>query len=420
MSQDIRVGDVLIGDDGTRRTVLETFGGEDELYRVDQKRGISYVVNSKHKLLFKYSGEGVVQSGDRSKVIWFDREQTVPRSKQFDTREDGYAYFSDLRLSDAIEMTVDEYIKTKDGYKKSFVAWKAADVHWDGKDVSMDPYILGAWLGDGFSNGSGIAGKDTEVIGALADWCDVHGAEVVHGDKYTFRVRRAGTGTAQPLGRGTSESCKACKKARFALCDMPRTAPQSAPQSRNPFLATLRSYDLVNNKHIPIDYLTNDRETRLQLLAGVIDTDGWVGNGGKRVTIIQSNETVAKDVETLARSLGFNVNVTTRELKNVALNVAGVQYEPKDYKTQHVINVSGTRLYEVPTRIARKACAAATPNKDELATGFSVTPIGRGRYFGWTVDGNRRFLLGDFTVVRNCDQASVFGCLSVAHGAVWR
>lgn len=198
MSQDIRVGDVLIGDDGTRRTVLETFGGEDELYRVDQKRGISYVVNSKHKLLFKYSGEGVVQSGDRSKVIWFDREQTVPRSKQFDTREDGYAYFSDLRLSDAIEMTVDEYIKTKDGYKKSFVAWKAPDVHWDGK--------------------------------------------------------------------------------------------------------------------------------------------------------------------------------------------------------------------------ARKACAAATPNKDELATGFSVTPIGRGRYFGWTVDGNRRFVLGDFTVVRNCDQASVFGCLHVAHG----
>ena len=42
--------------------------------------------------------------------------------------------------------------------------------------------------------------------------------------------------------------------------------------------------------------------------------------------------------------------------------------------------------------------------------GFTVTPIGRGRYHGWMVDGNKRFLLKDFTVVRNCDQMFCTAC----------
>jgi hypothetical protein len=56
MSQDICVGDELVGDDGNKRTVQEVFSGEDELYRVTQKNGMPYVVNSKHTLVLK---EGV-------------------------------------------------------------------------------------------------------------------------------------------------------------------------------------------------------------------------------------------------------------------------------------------------------------------------------------------------------------------------
>lgn len=53
MSQDVAAGDVLVGDDGTPRAVLDTFAGEDELFRVDQTRGTSYVVNSRHTLVFR-------------------------------------------------------------------------------------------------------------------------------------------------------------------------------------------------------------------------------------------------------------------------------------------------------------------------------------------------------------------------------
>lgn len=225
MSQDIMMGDVLIGDDGLPRTVLDTFAGEGELFRVDQERGMSYVVNSKHTLLFRFNGEGVYANGDGFKVSWLGRESMAFHSKEFAARDNAEEFFETLNLRPEIEMTVDDYLKLPPSRLKSLVAWKCPDV-------------------------------------------------------------------------------------------------------------------------------------------------------------------------------------TTRELKNIALKVHGIEYPVKDYKTQFVINVFGKHMDEVPTRIVRKRCAAATPNKDELATGFTVTPIGKGRYYGWMVDGNKRFLLEDFTVVRNCDQVS--------------
>jgi hypothetical protein len=43
-------------------------------------------------------------------------------------------------------------------------------------------------------------------------------------------------------------------------------------------------------------------------------------------------------------------------------------------------------------------------------TRIKVTPIGKGQYYGWTVDENHRFLLADSTVVRNCDQIFCTQC----------
>lgn len=53
MSQDIIIGDTLIGDDSQMRTVLNTCSGEDDMYEVSQNNGETYVVNSKHTLVLK-------------------------------------------------------------------------------------------------------------------------------------------------------------------------------------------------------------------------------------------------------------------------------------------------------------------------------------------------------------------------------
>ena len=55
MSQDIKVGDMLMGDDGTQRLVDELFSGVDVLYNIQQTHGgMHYVVNSKHTIVLKY------------------------------------------------------------------------------------------------------------------------------------------------------------------------------------------------------------------------------------------------------------------------------------------------------------------------------------------------------------------------------
>ncbi len=53
MSQDICVGDVLLGNDGKQRIVQQTMSGEDDLYKITQTNGLPYVVNSKHTLALK-------------------------------------------------------------------------------------------------------------------------------------------------------------------------------------------------------------------------------------------------------------------------------------------------------------------------------------------------------------------------------
>lgn len=60
MSQDIMIGDELVGDDGNIRIVQQVFSGEDEMFEVIQKRGMSYTVNSKHKLALKHMTRGNV------------------------------------------------------------------------------------------------------------------------------------------------------------------------------------------------------------------------------------------------------------------------------------------------------------------------------------------------------------------------
>ena len=53
MSQDIIVGDILIGDDGEKRIVQNLVTGQDEMYEIRQNNGMNYVVNSKHTLVLK-------------------------------------------------------------------------------------------------------------------------------------------------------------------------------------------------------------------------------------------------------------------------------------------------------------------------------------------------------------------------------
>ena len=152
-------------------------------------------------------------------------------------------------------------------------------VEFPEKKVELDPYILGCWLGDGTSRLTQITSVDEAIIKNFKTYSKTLGLDVRRGtgrDKITYTATYG-------------------KKNRKGF---------SGSKGKNPMLNLLRKYNVLNNKHIPLEYKCNSRNIRLQLLAGIIDTDGSLMYNGC-YDIIQKNEKLLDDIIYVARSLGF-------------------------------------------------------------------------------------------------------------------
>ena len=102
-------------------------------------------------------------------------------------------------------------------------------------------------------------------------------------------------------------------------------------------------------------------------------------------------------------TFGFNTNITIRKRINQKI----FDCEVKNYKDQYVINISGKYIGKIPTLLFRKKCNNQDLNGSGvnlLTTSIKITEIGYDYYYGWTLDNNHRFVLGDFTITKNCDQ----------------
>ena len=429
MSQDIQVGDELIGDDGTKRTVIDTISGEDMMYQVTQNNGMSYTVNSKHTLVLKLSGEKNIYWNSKEKtwnVRWFDRTNLCIKSKKIretseKSKEDALLEMEEFKktlvFTDEIHITIDKYMTLSPPTKKGLVGFKSDGIHWEKKNVPLDPYLMGVYIGDGINDGMSFAinaPSDPEILEYILQWAEEHNCEVVHDDIYRFRVRRRENKNNKQLAIGhgaTSETCKGCQIKPSGFCDRPIVLynDEHTMVRKNPLREILENYEMVGSKKkIPQEYIVNDRSTRLQLLAGIIDTDGHLNkmNDGKRAQIVSSNHDLANQIVFLSRSLGFITSICSVSKKGVCFKKGG---EKKDYNDHYNINISGN-ISEIPTRILRKKCEDSSPNKDMLRTSIHVQELGMGKYYGWSIDGNRRFLLSDTTIVKNCDQMFCISC----------
>lgn len=427
MSQDIATGDELVGDDGEKRTVLDTTVGQDMMYEVKQKNGMTYVVNSKHTLLLKYNIERKIRWIEHKQwwmVNWFNRDTLIITSRSFPvkgdiTKEQAFIHAKDftdsLQFTEEIEITVDKYMTLNQMTKDRLLGYKSTGINWPKKEVPLDPYLMGVYIGDGINDGMSFAinaPEDPEILEYILHWAEEHSCEVVHDDIYRFRLRRRDNKiNVQPsIGHGTiSETCKGCKVKKSGFCDRPNIPYTNGHvmNRKNPLREILEGYDMIGKKKkIPMEYMLNDRNTRLQLLAGIIDTDGHVAkmNEGRRISITSSNKDLAEQYVLLSRSLGFATTIHNMPKKGISFSVDG---EKKDYDDHYAVNISGD-ISQIPTRIARKKCVDASHNTSQ--SGIIVTEIGTGIYYGWLLDGNHNFLLKDCTSVKNCSQMFCITC----------
>lgn len=161
-------------------------------------------------------------------------------------------------------------------------------------------------------------------------------------------------------------------------------------------------YNARSNSRIPEQYLVNSEEVRLQVLAGLIDSDGNYWQGGYHFS--NTNYQLVCDVKNLADSLGFCTRMGggTRYCKALG----------RDYSSW-CVTISG-ELDRIPVKIARKKVqtdwSAKTSHKDwgtidgvhpTVVSSLKITSVGEGDYISITTDGDHRFVLGDGTVTHN-------------------
>ena len=146
----------------------------------------------------------------------------------------------------------------------------------------------------------------------------------------------------------------------------------------------LRQSNLFNNKHIPEEYFVNDEETRLLVLAGLIDRDGSVENNGQSIVITQ-NKVILDGAQRIARSLGFCAEMHTKKTS-----------------MSWTLTISGSTVDRIPTLLESKKCMPI--NGDLNCYNIEIVEAGIGKFCGFEVDKNNRFLLGDCTITHNCNQ----------------
>lgn len=344
--EDVKPGDLLMGPDGKPRTVLGTTKGYGNLFRVSPKAGGNpFVCNDVHVLSLK-------------KVR---PENRVRHHKCKDGTITKHINSNPSR-GKIVNIPLNEYLEKSDTFKKAYRLWRAK-LDFSHKELSIPPYILGAWLGDGHSRGAVLTTMDLELENAWSTW------SLSIGDRmrvWTKEENRASiyASSSQETGRA-GEGFKA-----------------------------LKALGLVKNKHIPQDYLTSSRDQRLELLAGLLDTDGHYSFFEDETTsspsfdFIQKNEELANQVAFLARSLGFKVSVSECQ-KHDQNGTVGTYFR---------LTILG-KLSQIPTKLPRKR--AVDGKKDPSVSGFRIESIGEGDYYGFELDGDHLYLLSDFTVTHN-------------------
>ena len=366
--QDIKTGEHLMGPDSKPRTVRGTTNGSGEMYKIIPVKGDSFTVNAEHILSLKVTGKRgqsynahcSIRGGLKPGQVKDANGHCVKVPMQNPGSHGG------LVGGEIVNISVKDYLTNSERHKKNTKLYRV-EVEFPEKPVRLDPYFLGLWLGNGTSARPEITNVDNEA----ANW-----------------IRQFATSVGLPVHETQKSGC-----VEMLINNLGES------YDKNIIVEALRFYSIFGNglKRIPAAYLTNSRSIRLQVLAGLIDTDGSLIHGCYEIVSAYPN--LAKDILFLTRSLGLAATVCNKLVHG---------------KCYYRIVITGD-ISVIHCLTASKQASLPVQIKDALVTGFKIEPVGIHDYYGFDVGTDGLFLLGDFTVTHNSFFAeSIAVC--VAHG----
>lgn len=406
----ITIGDILINDEGKPTKVIKTISGTSPMYEinVDKSNFINHIVTSNHILTLKIRQHNVIRHIKKKnrpfyyEVKYFDKNSMMFKYKSFKTEEDADIFSKEIdeKYNDIIDISIKDYEKLPLFIKEKLVIFKCKNILWNKKEVMIDPYILGMWLGDGNSNSKGFTTEDQEL---LSEWKN-------YAEKINAKIKLV----ARYISEKDKKNNKKYTYHSYQINDKKIYRPDISYSITCEFKKLLEFYGLINNKHIPLDYIVNDRETRLKVLAGLIDTDGNVRNFHEiRITQGLHNYRIIEDAFYLATSLGFSCHVNIG--KSQWTHYFDDGNSEKRYSQYKELTITGEFLYEIPTKLFRKKLHKFTKQNiitrcnSFIQSKFTLIEKGLGQFVGWQLEGNGRFLLSDCTVSHNTPEGQSIG-----------
>jgi len=380
MIKNVGVGQLVMGPDSKPRKTLRVFNGVSQLYTIDQYHGMNYTVTENHKIAYRRRRNRLTE-GFRDDLSEDNNSRGLHRHRQAINVSDKYRYPS---YGDYPLITAKDAANLSNKFSDEFGGYNVP-INFPEKKLQIDPYYLGQWLGDGDRSAMRISTADVEVV----DFCKKYAAKFAslscnskwYSDKHYFRVS---------ISRGNKNG-----------------------SAKNELLERFRKYGLISQtggnpksylKHIPNDFLINSTENRLNLLAGLIDSDGSYDKLGSRYSFSNSDMKLINDVERLVVSLGFRC-------KSNHYNEGTCIFNNKKYNAKATTNLYITGdIHNIPCLIKRKI--ASTTKRSVATTRINVDKTYFGEYFGIEVDDDHLFLLKDCTVVSNCQLPPVMSLKS--------
>lgn len=263
-----------------------------------------------------------------------------------------------LKKGEPIQITMEDYLNKSKTYKNNVKLFHVP-LTFSEQTVPLDPYLLGLWLGDGTTTMPRITKSDPEIVDYIYQFAADNNLEVN-------------------------------KNPRFNSATYYISRKNGDPNPVNPVYEVIKKCSNNGMKFIPKEYLYNSSDIRYKLLAGLLDTDGTLYADGK-YEISTISPQLKEDIVFLARSLGYY----TRWFYRTHIT----QSTGKEHGA-YIIRISGI-LHNIPCRVKRKIAPITDHRINALNSGFWVEPIGIGEYFGFELEGDGLYLLGDLTVTHN-------------------
>jgi hypothetical protein len=160
-------------------------------------------------------------------------------------------------------------------------------VNYSEKKLLVDPYVLGCWLGDGETNSGAIECADQDILTEIQN-------------------------VGYSVNLTESSQLHNSKSRRYRIGDLIDIKIKNTPHKIGLLCQQLKQINVLNNKHVPDEYLYSSYEQRLSLIQGLMDTDGCCLNTGvmEYCTVLPE---LAKQIQQLIHSMGIKCSLHKNE-----------------------------------------------------------------------------------------------------------